>query len=158
MPDKKPFTTQKDLVLAKLQKYCAYQDRCHAEVRDKLIKLEIYGDDLEEIIAELITTGFLNEERYARSFVRGKFRMNHWGRNKIVQGLKAKRIPLGLIRVALEEIDDDEYQRVLQDLLNKKAGLLNEPNPAFKQKKLVTYALNKGFEYELIRDLVESMK
>lgn len=150
----KPFTTQRDLALAKLKKFCAYRDRCHAEVREKLIKLEIYGDDLEEVIADLILEGFLNEERYARSFARGKFRMNHWGRNKIKQGLKAKQIPANLIKLALEEIEEEEYVKVLQNLLNKKTDLLKESNKAILRKKLITYAMGKGFEYGLISELV----
>jgi regulatory protein len=155
MKKDKAFVTQKDLALAKLKKFCAYRDRCHAEVRDKLIKLEIYGDDLEEVIAELILEGFLNEERYTRSFVRGKFRINHWGRNKIKQGLKAKKIPDSLIRLGMEEIDAEEYEKILATLLQKKSNTLKEANPAIHQKKLISYAMGRGFEYEVIRNVLD---
>lgn len=157
MSNKKPFVTQKDLALAKLKKFCAYRDRCHAEVRNKLLKLEIYGDDLEEIIAELITEGFLNEERYARSYTRGKFRINQWGRTKIVQGLKAKGIPDSLIRLSMEEIDEKQYLETLTGLLQKKMHSLGERNSALQRKKLFSFALGRGFEYELVREVIESM-
>ena len=75
--------TSKDIALIQMQQFCAYQDRCHSEVRSKLLKLHVYGDDLEEIMAELIQDNFLDELRYAKSFARGKFRMNHWGKHKI---------------------------------------------------------------------------
>jgi regulatory protein len=151
----KHLTTQKELALAKLQKFCAYQDRSHAEVRNKLLQLKIYGDLLEEILAELITGGYLNEERFVRSYVRGKFRINHWGKNKIRQGLKAKRIPDNMIRLGMEEIDEEEYEQVLMDLLEKKSSLLNESNTSVRRKKLITYAMGRGFEYELISELMD---
>ena len=88
---KKKYLSKED-ALKKLQRYCAYQDRCHQEVRSKLLDLGIYGHDLEEVIVALIEDNFLNEERFARSFTRGKLRIKHWGRNKILQELKKKNI------------------------------------------------------------------
>lgn len=155
---KKQFATQKDLVLAKLKKYCAYRDRCHAEVRNKILKLEVYGDTLEEIISDLIIEGFLNEERYACSFARGKFRINHWGRNKIRQGLKAKQIPDSLIKIALKEIEEREYLDVLTKLLLKKSTLISEENRAIRNNKLITYAMGRGFEYDLIKGVMDGME
>ena len=105
--------------LSKLMKYCAYQDRCHQEVRTKLIQLEVYGDKLEQVMSRLIEEDFLNEERFARSFARGKFRIKKWGKNKITQALKRKNISPYCIRKAMTEIGDQEYEKTLNDLLVK---------------------------------------
>lgn len=153
----KTFHTQKEQNLAKMRKFCAYRDRCHAEVRNKLLEMKVYGDELEELMSELITDGFLNEERYARSFVRGKFRINKWGRNKIIPMLKLKRIPLTLIREALTEIDEVEYFSVLRELLSKKSAEI-ENDPAFGRKqKLIRFALQRGFEIELVEEVLDEL-
>ena len=96
-------------VLDKLQKYCIYQDRCHTEVRTKLLQLQVYGDELEEVMSKLIEDGFLNEERYAIAYASGKFRINHWGKRKIMLGLKSKHISDYCIQKALQKIDQKEY-------------------------------------------------
>ena len=145
----KKYITQRE-ALNKLQRYCAYQDRCHREVRTKLLKMEIYGDELEEIIAELISENFLNEERYARSFARGKFRIKAWGRTKIKRALKMRDIPPYCIKKAMEEINDGEYEQTLKELLEKKNKHLKEDNWYKRKNKLAQYALQKGFESELI--------
>lgn len=151
-------TGTKEAALLKLQKYCAYQERCHSEVRDKLFKLKIYGSDQDEIILSLIEEDFLNEERYARSYARGKFRMNHWGKVKIAQGLKAKQISEYCVNAGLSEIDDEEYLQVLTDLADK----LREKSPAkndFEQKQKVIQALlRKGFEYGMIREVLDEKR
>ncbi len=133
-----------------MQKYCAYQDRCHSEVRHKLISLGIYGDDLEEIIFDLIQENFLNEERFARSYARGKFRIKQWGRNKIIRELNARQVSEYCIRMALEEIDEEEYLQTLKKLAQKKwkeyRGMKN-----FERKgRLARYLSSRGFENELI--------
>ena len=109
----------KDDALSKLQRYCAYQDRCHQEVRSKLLDLGIYGDDLEEIISDLISENFLNEERYARSYARGKFRIKRWGRMRIQQELKQRKISAYCLRKAMEEIEEEEYEQTLRTILEK---------------------------------------
>lgn len=153
----KKYTTQKEHNILKIQKFCAYRDRCHTEVRSKLIEMKVYGDELEEIMATLITEGYLNEERYARSFVRGKFRINKWGRNKIIPALKLRKIHPSLIRSSLTEIDDDDYIKVLRDLLEKKSGELKTEQAFAKKQKLISFALQKGFELELIQEALEGM-
>ena len=142
--------------LKKLQRYCAYQDRCHQEVRTKLLNLGIYGDELEEIIVELISDNFLNEERFARSFARGKFRIKNWGRNRITQELKKKRISEYCIKKAMEEIEEDEYLEKLQMVLFKKSEQLSEPDPWKKRTKLAQHAIRKGFESQLVFELVKA--
>jgi len=158
MADKEnTFVTQKDLALSKMKKYCAYRERCHSEVRYKLLSLEIYGDDLEEIIADLIIEKYLSEDRYAKAYARGKFRINHWGKNKIIAGLKAKSIPQGLITSALLEIDEEEYKNTLNALISKKARTLRSKNAYDKKQKLSKFALTKGYEYAFIKEALEEI-
>ena len=140
-------------ILAKLQKYCTYQDRCHQEVRNKLLALKVYGDELEQIIGDLIKENFLNEERYARSYVRGKFRMKRWGRNKIKQRLTAKRISDYCIKQGMKEIADTDYLEVLGEIAAEEIQRLSPPiNKIALTKKL----MQKGYEYSLILQVLEN--
>lgn len=139
----------KEDALAKMQRYCAYQDRCHQEVRSRLLDMGVYGDWLEEIMLQLIEENFLDEERFARSFARGKFRIKQWGRNRILQELKQRNISGYCIRKALEEIDERDYRRTLETLLLKKAETLPEEGPFNRNNKLARYAVGRGFEAEL---------
>lgn len=134
------------MALTKLQKYCAYQDRCHSEVRSKLLELGIYGDDLEEVIFELIQDNFLNEERFARSYARGKFRMKQWGRNKILRELKKRDISEYCIRKGMEEIDEAEYERTFKELLAKTWERKKGKNHFDKKGKVARYLIQRGFE------------
>ena len=147
----------KDEALFKLQKYCSYQDRCHSEVRKKLISLNIYGEDLEDIITDLIRENFLNEERFARSYARGKFRMKRWGRMKIKSELKFKRVSEYCIRKGLTEIDADEYQKSLYYLLEKKDSQIKSVNQYDRYQKLYKFAYSKGYESELISSAVKEI-
>jgi len=113
----------KDDALEVLRKYCVYQDRCHSEVRTRLLKLKIYGDDLEDIIVDLIDDDFLNEERFAKAYVRGKYRMKSWGRYKIERALKEKRVSDYCIRKGMQEINEEEYLENLERLLRKRADV-----------------------------------
>ena len=141
--------------LNKLMKYCAYQDRCHQEVRTKLIQLEVYGDKLERIMSRLIEEDFLNEERFARSFARGKFRMKSWGKNKITLGLKRKNISPYCIRKAMTEIDDEEYANTLNSLLNKQLiKLKNKPNP---RQSLIEFGIRKGYSFQDIEPILKDI-
>lgn len=147
--------TSRDEALTKLQRYCAYQDRCHQEVRTKLLDLGVYGDVLEEIIAELIAENFLNEERFARSFARGKFRIKKWGRNRITQELKKKNISAYCIKKAMEEIEEADYLEALHAILSKKSASIKESDPWEKRTKLAKYAISRGFESYLVFELVK---
>ncbi len=150
MPAKKPLTKQE--ALARMQRYCAYQDRCHHEARYKLVALGQRGDDIEDILTDLIQAGFLDEERFARAYVRGKFRNNVWGWNKIVQGLRAKRISEYLINKAKQEIDEDAYREQLRTLLTAKMARL--PDTKDRYQKLFRYAYGKGYESELVAGII----
>ena len=147
----------REVVLQKMMKYCAYRERCHQEVRTKLLEHKIYGDELEEIIATLISENFLNEERYARAFVRGKFRINQWGKQKIKQGLKAKNISDYCIRKGFEEIDEEEYLATINSLITKRITKTKAQNAFELRNKLVTYLVNKGYETDLAWQKVKEM-
>ncbi|MGV3764337.1 regulatory protein RecX [Parapedobacter sp.] len=134
--------------------YCAYQERSQQEVRDKLYLWGLHRTDVEQIIAELIMDGFLNEERFAMAYASGKFRMNGWGKHKIKQGLKQKAVSAPLIRAALAGLDNQEYRDKLLGLLQAKARSEKEKHPNKRKSKLVRYALGKGYESELIFELL----
>jgi regulatory protein len=146
-----------DEALLKMQQYCAYQERCQDEVRSKLIECGVYGDALESIIADLISENFLNEERFAKAFAGGKFRIKHWGKIKIIQELKSKKISEYCIRKAFEsEINDSDYKATLLEVLNKKSNLLSENEKFKKNQKLALYAMGRGFEPELVWDCLNN--
>jgi regulatory protein len=135
---------------SKIQRYCAFQERSHAEVRRKLFDFGLYGSEVEEVITELITTNFLNEERYAKAFAGGKFRMKHWGRIKIKYALEAQHLSANCIRIGLKEISDEDYLITLTQLLTKKADVVEEENLYVKRDRLSKYATQKGYEPELV--------
>lgn len=154
---KKTKYISRDDALKKLQRYCAYQDRCHKEVRSKLLDLGIYGDDLEEIIVDLIQDNFLNEERFARSFVRGKFRIKRWGKNRLMKELKQRQISEYCIKKAMEEIEEEDYLKTLKEVLIKKQALTKTPSDPFKrQAKIAQYAIQRGFEPSLVWEILKS--
>lgn len=143
-----------DEIRDKLAKYCAYQDRCHWEVENKMREFNLIPEAHEEIMIYLIQNDFLNEERFARSFVRGKFNQKNWGRIKIRSELKKRKIPSKLIDSALLEIDEEDYLKTLENLFEKKKNNLKSERESFKKKaKIRNYLLQKGFESEIITDL-----
>ena len=146
----KKIITQKDIALQKMMHYCAYQDRCHQEVRTKLLKLEIYGEELEEIISDLITENFLNEERFAKSYARGKFRMKRWGKIRIKYELKKRNISEYCIKKAMREIDEEGYLEGLYKLIEKKIPTEKETNEFKLKGRLAKYAISKGYESNLV--------
>ena len=147
----------KEEALAKLQRYCAYQERCHEEVRSKLLDMGIYSDWRKEIIVQLIEENFLNEERFARSFARGKFRIKQWGRNRIRQELKKRKISDYCVRKAMEEIEEADYRSTLETALVKKNISLDEEDAYQRKAKLARYAVSRGFESELAWQLINDM-
>ncbi|NUO00752.1 MAG: RecX family transcriptional regulator [Saprospiraceae bacterium] len=148
--------TGKSEALQKLQRFCAYQDRCHSEVRSKLLELGVYGDDLGEIMVLLIEEDFLNEERFARSYARGKFRIKQWGRVRIRQELKRRQLSEYCIKAAFSEIDETEYWDTLCKLLAKQQNLLKGGDERTRRDKLFRHALQKGYEAELILEALEA--
>lgn len=146
----KKILTEKDIALQKMMDYCAYQERCHKEVRSKLLDLKIYGEDLENIIVELISENFLNEERFARSYARGKFRIKKWGKIKIRQELKKRYVSDYCIKKAMEELDEEGYIEGLYELIEKKIPTEKETNEFKLKGRLAKYAISKGFESPLV--------
>ncbi|MFD2932448.1 regulatory protein RecX [Spirosoma flavum] len=136
--------------IRKAAMFCAYQERTQQEVRDRLKDWGVFGDDAEEVIAELIQQNYLNEERFAKSFAGGKFRVKGWGRRKITQHLKQRGISGYNLDQAMKEIAPDDYRGTLTTLLNKKRQSLHDANPLVIKQKLVRYALSKGYESDLI--------
>ena len=139
-----------DQALSKAEKYCAYQERSHKEVRDKLYAYGLYKKDVEQILTQLITSGFLNEERFAKAYAGGKFRMKKWGRKKIENALKHKDISKRCIQIGLKEIDESDYRRTLTELIKKKNATVTESNPYKRRNKIATYVIGKGYESDLV--------
>jgi len=144
-----------DNALDRLQKYCAYQDRCHQEVRTKLIELGVFGDDLENIIVELIEEKFLDEQRFAIAYARGKFRYKKWGRIRIQRELRMRKISAYCLKKAMSEITDEDYMETLETLLLKKNEILREKNIWKRRKKLADYVISKGYESYLVWDTIK---
>lgn len=137
--------------------FCAYRDRSHREVEEKLREMRMIPAAQEQIIIKLMQEDFLNEERFARSFVRGKFRIKKWGRIKITQELKIREISAPIIKLALTEIDEQAYYETLEILAQKKLDLLKEIDPFKKRKKLADFLLRKGFESSLVFEVTNNL-
>lgn len=136
--------------LAAITHYCQYQERCHKEVRNKLYELGCTTPEVEEHIASLIEAGLLNEERYARAYTRGKFRMLHWGRIKIMYELKQKQIAPYCIKKGMLEIEEEEYINTLRHLASQKIKQYKSKTPAAKKAGLYAYLIQKGYERNLV--------
>jgi regulatory protein len=141
----------------KIYRYCAYQERSHKEVRDKLYEYGLYRDEVEELLSALITEGFLNEERFAKAFAGGKFRMQRWGRIKILNELEARGLTSNCIKIGMKEIEDADYIKTLREILERKLNQLDEDNAFVKRDKLARYAIQKGFEPDLVWPEVKTL-
>lgn len=152
----KKFLT-KEQALQKLKQYCAYQERSHSEVRQKLWDLGVRRSEHDGIISTLIEEDYLNEERFAKAFAGGKFRMKGWGRKKIYHTLKEKQVGEYIIKKAIKEIDDEEYKKVLQELAEKKHASLKGEQYLVRKKKTMDYLLQKGYEPDLVMKAVNEL-
>ena len=152
----KKFLT-KEQALQKLRQYCAYQERSHYEVQQKLYELGIRKADHDEIIATLIEEDYLNEERCAMQYVGGKFRMKDWGRKKIYYTLKEKKVSEYSIKKALMQIDEEAYQETLKELAEKKYESLKEEQHLVRKRKTIDYLLQKGYESDLVTGTVNAI-
>jgi len=141
----------------KIAAYCAYQERSQEEVRKKLTERGVHGEHAEELISNMIEGGFLNEERFTMAFVRGKYRLKKWGRKKIIQELKFRKISPNCIKSGMKEIDEDEYWHILLSQAEKKWDLIKEKDPMIKRYKLQQYLIGRGFEIDLIQMAIEEM-
>jgi regulatory protein len=150
----------KEQALQKLRHYCAYQERCHVEAKEKLYSFGLRKQMVEESLAQLIEENYLNEERFAIQFAGGKFRMKQWGRVKIKHALKQKQVSVYCIDKALKELDSADYDKTLQKLAKQKWSAIKGEgvNLFVKMAKTTDYLLQKGFEPELVRQVVNGLK
>ncbi|MDA8571895.1 RecX family transcriptional regulator [Flavobacteriaceae bacterium] len=154
-PAKKTYTVED--ALAKLKKYCSYQDRCHKEVAQKLKQMQMIPQASEQIIIVLIEENFLNEERFAMAYVRGKFRIKKWGRRRLVSELKHRQISKYIINKALNQISEDDYKATFDALANRKAASITGSSKLKKKKKLADYLLYRGWESHLVYEKVNQL-
>ena len=149
MEYKQTFTP--DQALQKARQYCAYQERCHKEVKDKLYGYGLHKKEVEELLSQLIEDNYLNEERFAIQFAGGRFRIKHWGRVKIKYELKQKGVSEYCIKKALKEIDEAAYLASFHKLYEEKfQSLKGEQNHFIKKRRLYDYLVQKGYETSLI--------
>jgi regulatory protein len=152
----KTYTPKEALI--KAAAYCAYQDRTQQEVRTKLYSYGLEPDAVEEIILRLSQEKMIDEERYAQSYVRGKYGLKRWGRRKITQGLKTKGISEYCIKQGMKEIDPELYEQNLLHLLEKKNATEKEKNPFTRRQKLSYYLMSKGYENDLVQDAIKGLE
>ena len=145
----------RDIILKKVLRYCAYQDRCTHEVRTKLATFDIPDSEKEKILKLLVEEGYLDDERYTSTFVRSKIHLKKWGVNKIRMSLKMKGISDEIISNALSEIDPEIYREELIKVLKSKK--INETDPYKRRAKLAQYAMQKGYEPSLVWDVVKTL-
>lgn len=150
----KAFITDRKTALEKGARYCAYQERSQQEVRDKLYGIGVAGSLVEDIIAELIQQDFINEERFARAWAGGRFRIKGWGRVKIRKGLQLKRVSEYCIRAGLKEIDETAYREKLRGILKEKLSAFSGADPFLQKRKAAAYAIIRGYEPELVWDIL----
>ncbi len=138
----------------KIEGYCAYQDRCHKEVHQKLREMRMIPEAIDQIMAQLIQNNYLNEERFAKSYARGKFNIKKWGKTRIINELKQREISKYNIQIALREIDEVQYLKTFDSLARKRLSAVKETNPQKKRKKLADYLLYRGWESHLVYDKI----
>lgn len=140
-----------DEAKSRMERYCAYRERCHKEVTEKLREMRMIPEAIDIIVHHLITENYLNETRFAQSFARGKFRIKKWGKNRIIRELKARDISSYNIKLALKEISETEYLAAFHELSEKRwEQLASEENLQKKKKKFADYLLYRGWESQLI--------
>lgn len=154
--EKKRLTPQQ--AFQKICNYCVYQERSHKEVKNKLYEYGLWKNEVEDILSQLITEGFLNEQRFANAFAGGKFRIKKWGRLKIKQELEAHGLTSKCIQIGLKEIDDQSYHTALESLVKKKWSLIDEPSEFRKKDKVARYVISKGYESDLVWGILKQME
>jgi regulatory protein len=152
----KPISSIKE-ALQKIEYFCSYQERCHEEVVAKLRNMKLDTAEIDLIMVHLISDNFLNEERFACSFARGKHRIKHWGKIRIVNELKFKNISQTLISIALKEISTEEYLETFHALAERQWESIREKNALKKRKKFCDFMLRKGFESNLVYEKVKEL-
>ena len=147
----------KEQALQKLRQYCAYQERSHYEVQQKLYELGVRKTEHDEIISTLIEEDYLNEERFAMQYVGGKFRMKDWGWKKIYYALKEKKVSDYSIKKAMAQIDEEAYLAILHELAEKKYESLKGEQFMVRKKKTIDYLIQKGYESDLVMSALKDI-
>ena len=155
MVDKKYFSIEE--IKRKLERYCVYQDRCHKEIETKLNEFVLIDEAKNQIILHLLEHNFLNEERFSKSFARGKFKIKKWGKQRIVRELKFRDISDYNIKTALKEIEEEEYFSTIFEIADKRNAHINEPDFYKRKKKLTDFLIRKGYEFDLIFETVKNV-
>ena len=153
--EKKYFSIEE--IKRKLERYCVYQDRCHKEVEQKMREFNLIPEAKELILLSLMKDNFLNEERFAKSYARGKFRIKSWGKPRIIKELKFRDISAYNIKTALKEIDETEYVKTIYRITENRNAVITEPNIYKRKQKLIGFLMRKGFENELIYKVVNEV-
>lgn len=146
-----------DEIKRKIEQYCVYQDRCHKEVTQKMREYKLIPEAQEMILLSLLQDNFLNEERFAKSFARGKFRIKKWGKERIIRELKFREISAYNIKTALKEIDENEYLKTIYSITENRNEVISEPNIYKRKQKLIGFLMRKGFENQLIYKVVNEV-
>ena len=152
---KKSFTVAQ--IQRKIEQYCVYQDRCHKEIEQKMRDYNLIPEARELILLSLMKDNFLNEERFSKSYARGKFRIKSWGKQRIVRELKFRDISVYNIKTALQEIDPQEYIATIYRITENRNEVISEPNQYKRKQKLIDFLMRKGFENELIFKTVKDV-
>ena len=140
-----------------MEHYCVYQDRCHQEIERKMKEYQMIPEAKEKILLHLMRHDFLNEERFSKSFARGKFRIKNWGKQRIIRELKIKNISSYNIKTALKEIDDELYIKTIEKIATLKNNTIKESNLFKKKKKIYDYLYRKGYESSLIQETIQKL-
>jgi len=146
------------LARRRIENWCAYQERSQQEVRDKLYEYGLHKSDVEQILTQLIGDNFLNEERFAIAFAGGKFRIKKWGKIKIKLELRQKKVSDYCIKKALNQISDADYFSTLEKIIERKNREVKEPNKLKKHYKLLQYASSRGYEKDLIIEVLKEIE
>ena len=146
-----------DEIKHKIKQYCVYQDRCHKEVELKMREYNLIPEAKEMILLSLLQDNFLNEERFAKSFARGKFRIKNWGKQRIVRELKCRDISAYNIKTALKEIEENEYLNTIYRITENRNAVISESNIYKRKQKLIGFLMRKGFENELVYKVVDEV-
>ena len=152
---KKSFTV--DEIKRKIEQYCVYQERCHKEVAQKMREYNLIPEAKELILLSLLQDNFLNEERFAKSFARGKFRIKNWGKQRITRELKFRDISAYNIKTALKEIDENEYLKTIYRITENRNAVITESNIYKRKQKLIGFLMRKGFENDLVYKVVNEV-
>lgn len=144
-------------VIQKIEYYCSYQERCHHEVVQKLYEIGMKSHEIDSIIVHLLEHNFLNEERFARSFARGKHRIKQWGKTRIVNELQQRHIATTIIKLALTEISESQYQETFHALAHRHWETIRESDGQKKKKKWCDYLLRKGWESNLVYEKMKEL-